>query len=147
MPRRHGFRFDRLYSFGLALEASQLADYHKAVSRRTLAAGATLEVTLDPHQHLANGNGQVALQDSESAAAASEVPSPTELAPRAAKLYERYINPVLLAIGGKQRLRQDFHPRRGQLPVGRTRAIATSISWPVSARPISGTTIRGSSKN
>lgn len=98
---KHGFRFDRLYSFGLALEAGHLADFHKAVARAANSknGAATLEVTLDPHQQLAHGNGKHS-PDAPAADAISEVPSPSELAPRAAKLFERYINPVLIAIGG-----------------------------------------------
>jgi putrescine aminotransferase len=107
----HGFRFDRLYSFGLALEASQLSDFHKAVARRTFSIGETIAVTLDPHQQPSNGNGKLQ-HESKQAAVTSEVPSPTELAPRAAKLFERYINPVLMAIGGNNGFAKTF--TRGQ---------------------------------
>lgn len=96
---KHGFRFDRLYSFGLALEASQLADFHKTVARSASSRAATLEVTLDPHRQPPNGNGKRPA-DEPTQATVSEVPSPAELAPRAAKLFERYINPVLIAISG-----------------------------------------------
>jgi len=101
LAAKHGFRFDRLYSFGLALEASQLAAFHKAVTRSTTRSrqDSTLEVTLDPHRELVNGNGKHPPQ-LPSPAAISAVPSPAELAPHADKLFERYINPVLIAISG-----------------------------------------------
>ncbi|MGD9633359.1 MAG: aminotransferase class III-fold pyridoxal phosphate-dependent enzyme [Pirellulales bacterium] len=103
---RHGFRFDRLYSFGLALEATQLADFHKAVNR-SVSGGATLQVTLDPQRGHGNGNGKQTLAGS-APGAISEVPSPVELAPRAAKLFERYINPVLIALSGSSGFAKTF---------------------------------------
>lgn len=107
IAHRHGFRFDRLYSFGLALEASQLADFHKALVRTASSSGATLEVTLDPQHERAIGNG-AHTAETPLPEAISEVPSPAELAPRAAKLFERYINPVLIAISGSSGFAKTF---------------------------------------
>lgn len=97
---RHGFKFDRLYSFGLALEPSQLAQYHKAVSRRTLFVPAANGYHETDAERL--GNGRAALNGSRPAATPpTRIPTSEDIGDRAAKLYERYINPVLLAIGGK----------------------------------------------
>lgn len=103
---KNGFRFDRLYSFGLALEASQLAEYHKGVNRRTISAGHA-EVSIDLTPHKSNGNGQHrAIKPS--APAKDPIPTPQKLSARAAKLYERYINPVLMAIGGHNGFTKTF---------------------------------------
>jgi putrescine aminotransferase len=107
---KNGFCFDRLYSFGLALEASQLAEYHKAVRRRLSSGGPAEEATPLPtnsNGHHANGNGKRG-QRNKPAAADDPIPTPQELSGRAAELYKRYINPVMLAIGGHNGFTKTF---------------------------------------
>jgi acetylornithine/succinyldiaminopimelate/putrescine aminotransferase/predicted amino acid dehydrogenase len=108
---KNGFRFDRLYSFGLALDASQLSEYHKAVTRR-MTSVSTADAIEEMPTHHANGNGHHAngkrMAKQTAGAEVSEIPSPQELSRRAAKLYERYINPVLLAIGGNNGFTKTF---------------------------------------
>ena len=148
---KNGFRFDRLYSFGLALEASQLAEYHKAVTRRTGLGRASRgsrraasRRTAMAIMRTATANGSRA---KKSTTASDQIPTPQELSGRAAELYERYINPVLLAIGGQQWLHQDIYSRAGQSSCGTRPAINTSTSSPASAPPTWDTIIRGSSRS
>jgi 3-acetyloctanal aminotransferase len=112
---KHGFQFDRLHSFGLALEPSQLAEYQKNVARRPLTTGHATKPTggLPPHQ--SNGNGLAASnghgkphRTTTSTSAESAIPTPEELSGRAAKLYGRFINPVLMAIGRDSGLVKTF---------------------------------------
>jgi len=119
---RHGFQFDRLYSFGLALESSQLAEYHKRAARRTLSSGQAKGPASDPPHQQSNAHGHVGTgirhsasngdgklrRTTASTSATNAIPTPEELGGRAAKLYERYVNPVLLAIGGDSGLVKTF---------------------------------------
>jgi putrescine aminotransferase len=70
-----GFDFSRLFSFGLPLQESALVEFRKAVGR--LKSG--------------SGNGRAPRRQ--------PAPTPAQLAPRAASLHARYINPVLVELG------------------------------------------------
>lgn len=119
---KNGFRFDRLYSFGLPLQPSQLAQYLKALTRQAAVSGHTSEAMdvsndrrTDKDSHSTNGIGRripdgnsQANQQEPVAASAERIPTPKELAGRAATLFERYINPVLTAIGGNNDFAKTF---------------------------------------
>lgn len=103
---KNGFRFDRLYSFGLALRPGQVAEYLKAMARRPV----TLQKPTDNRGHSAdgyggngqqrrNGNGRRQQDRAATSNDATQAGSPLALGPRAAVLHQRYINPVLMAIG------------------------------------------------
>jgi len=81
LARSHGFSFSQLYSFGLPLEESALVRYRKAVARSVARSG--------NRRRRSAG----AAQRRRPAA-----PSAKQLAPRAAELYRRYVNPVLMAL-------------------------------------------------
>jgi len=83
IARSHGFTFSHLYSFGVPLDDSALARHRKALARKELSATS--------HRAGVTGNG--AKRD-------KKPPTAGDLAPRAAELYGRYVNPVLMAIGG-----------------------------------------------
>jgi putrescine aminotransferase len=116
---KHGFQFDRLYSFGLALEDGQLANFHKTVARQAISPGNSTgslqdspEIAAkDGHRaprnghHANNGNSKPQRQKRR---ALDPVPTPAELGIRAARLYERYINPVHIAIGGNNGFAKTF---------------------------------------
>jgi 3-acetyloctanal aminotransferase len=111
---KHGFRFDRLYSFGLPLEASQLAKYRKALVRRGSSKRIVTEAEENSHalqavhsssttsgDGLHAANGEARCSPEERLAQPNRVPSPQEVGTRASKRFERHINPVLFAIGGQ----------------------------------------------
>jgi len=79
---RHGFDFSRLFSFGLPLKDAAIVQFRKAVSRR-----ATRPSNVKAHKR--NGAKRPA----------ARLPSPADLAPRAASLHARHINPVLVGLG------------------------------------------------
>jgi acetylornithine/succinyldiaminopimelate/putrescine aminotransferase len=83
----HGFDFSQLYSFGLQLEPSNLAQYRKAASSCRRAA--------------IKNRGSIG-------EIASPPPTVVDLAERSAALYQRYINPVLIAMGGKNGFAKTF---------------------------------------
>ena len=86
LARSHGFSFSHLYSFGVPLDDSALARHRKALARKELIATS--------HRSRATGNG------AGQAKRGKHPPTAGDLAPRAAELYGRYVNPVLMAIGG-----------------------------------------------
>jgi len=111
---KHGFRFDQLYSFGLRLSASQLAGYHKGVARHAVL-GIADRASLESPPVPANGNGRHAANGKRprSKPPSANIPTPQELGPRAAKLFQRYINPVLLALGGDNGFAKTFTRAEG----------------------------------
>src|SRR3990172_2157422 len=80
----HGFSFSRLYSFGVPLEESVLVRYRKAIARGVVTSG-------NRRQQSGWGVKQQA----------PAPPTAERLAPRAAGLYRRYVNPVLMALIAK----------------------------------------------
>ncbi len=85
LARKHGFTFSHLYSFGVPLAESALARYRKAVAR---------SVTRGSSQRRRSEGRSKWWQ---------EEPAPTaeQLGPRAADLYRRYVNPVLMALSAR----------------------------------------------
>jgi putrescine aminotransferase len=83
MARRHGFDFSQLFSFGQKLEASALARFRKATVRQR---------TVSRHDILLNGT-------STNGALKPVAPPIEQQAGRAAELFERYVNPVLVGLG------------------------------------------------
>lgn len=84
IAQSHGFDFTRLMSFGLPVKPSMLAQYRKAVERSR------------------NGASNRRSPEPTSPATAAE------LAPRAAALHARYLNPVLMALGAKSGFTKTF---------------------------------------
>jgi acetylornithine/succinyldiaminopimelate/putrescine aminotransferase/predicted amino acid dehydrogenase len=84
LAREHGFSFSHLYSFGLPLNDSALAQFRKTVARLKPKALRT-----------------VSAQPLETRSPASAPATPAELAPRAENLYRRYVNPVLMSVSGE----------------------------------------------
>jgi acetylornithine/succinyldiaminopimelate/putrescine aminotransferase/predicted amino acid dehydrogenase len=90
IARRHGFDFSRLYSFGCPLGDDALVRFQKT-------------------------RAQMARRTTHSAPAAKTAPpTPRQLADRAAKLYARYINPVLMAMNGTSGLFETFVRGEGE---------------------------------
>lgn len=103
---KNGFRFDRLYSFGLALGPSQLAEYLKAMAKRPVTHSKRKESKGLPAygvtgngQHSTNGSGFDQPRTTATDRCAASTAAVETLGLRAAALHERYINPVLMAIG------------------------------------------------
>ncbi len=90
LARMHGFSFSHLYSFGVPLSPSALVRYRKAVARKL--AGSTNRRQRSGGSEPAPGEGD--------GRPAEPSPLAEQLSGRAAELYGRYINPVLMAIGG-----------------------------------------------
>ncbi len=79
IAQTHGIDFSRLFSFGLPLPESDLVRFRQAARRRAQAPGA-----MSP----------------DTGESSHDTPPPiSKLAQRAASLYERYMNPVLMAMG------------------------------------------------
>jgi acetylornithine/succinyldiaminopimelate/putrescine aminotransferase/predicted amino acid dehydrogenase len=87
----HGYDFSKLHSFGLELEPSTLAHYRKAAHRRRREALRSYR----------NGRANGKAGRNGKAISASAPPQAEALGQRAAQLYERYINPVLIALSSK----------------------------------------------
>ena len=87
----HGFDFSRLISFGQPLEDAALVRFRKVLVRQRSQAL----------------NGTIPICSSASETLAVPVP-PVADAQRAAKLHARYINPVLMALGGKSGVAKTF---------------------------------------
>jgi acetylornithine/succinyldiaminopimelate/putrescine aminotransferase/predicted amino acid dehydrogenase len=86
IARRHGFDFSQLYSFGNPLGDDALVNFQKTRAR------------------LATKSARSAADNAQPTPA----PTPRALADRAAKLYARYINPVLMALNGASGLLETF---------------------------------------
>jgi len=122
LARSHGFSFSHLYSFGVPLEPSALARHRKALSRKQLSSvsGPTRAMGDGAGGGVQGKQGNQRQQSKQSALGkqgsqgglekqqrrskqgkpSKQPPTAGDLAPRAAELYGRYINPVLMAIGG-----------------------------------------------
>lgn len=84
----HGFDFSRLISFGLPLADSALVAFRKVLAgQRCRVMNVALPVREPP---------------------AAECESVASRAPRAAKLYARYINPVMIALAAKSGIAKTF---------------------------------------
>lgn len=112
----HGFDFSRLYSFGQPLEPSALAHYRKAASRRRRKKVKSSDKAKS-NGHIANGehtNGYVNGHPAQDGADrnghphAAPLKDIAALAERAARLHERYINPVLIGVGSKNNFTKTF---------------------------------------
>jgi putrescine aminotransferase len=88
MAEDHGFTFTRLFSFGLPLNDSTLVGFRKAKARTR--AG---NVNGKPRRPQPRRTGP---------------PTPEQLAPRAATLHGRHINPVLMALSAKSNFAKIF---------------------------------------
>ena len=86
IARQHGFQFSRLISFGCPLTDEAIVKFQKTRSRRQ-------------SKPLADQNGKPAV---------SATASPNRRAERAARLYARYLNPVVMAMNGKSGLLKTF---------------------------------------
>jgi acetylornithine/succinyldiaminopimelate/putrescine aminotransferase/predicted amino acid dehydrogenase len=96
LARRHGFDFGQLFSFGQKLEASALARFRKAAVRRRTSKRPDTTI-----------NG--ALSDKTSVQEISfSAPLIQPHALRALQLHERYLNPVLVGLGGPSGLVKTF---------------------------------------
>ncbi len=82
LARSHGFSFSQLFSFGLPFDESVLVRFRKAAARRWAASS--------------NGRPRSPFWSVEPGGAS---PGAEQLAPRAASLYARHVNPVLMAFG------------------------------------------------
>ena len=80
---KHGFTFSHLYSFGVPLTESALVRYGKTVARTVIGGG---------------NRRQRSDGASEKAKEQPAAPTAEQLGPRAAVLYRRYVNPVLMAL-------------------------------------------------
>lgn len=120
----HGFDFSKLYSFGQQLEPTALAQYRKSASRRrrkTKPAGRP-KSNCQTKDHSANGhstngytsnghdhsNGHSAATDRKKQSQRDGELNLESLAARAARLHERYINPVLVGVGAKNDFTKTF---------------------------------------
>ena len=92
IARRHGFDFSQLYSFGSPLCDEALVRFQKTRGR------------------MKGRSAREASENSRPTAAAT----PKKLADRAAKLYARYINPVLMAMNGGSGLIETFVRGEGE---------------------------------
>ncbi|HEV3303698.1 MAG TPA: aminotransferase class III-fold pyridoxal phosphate-dependent enzyme [Planctomycetaceae bacterium] len=92
IARNHGFDFSRLYSFGCPLSDDALVRFQKTRAR------------------IASNSRRPGIDGSRQAAP----PTPKQLADRAAKLYARYINPVLMAMNGASGLLETFVRGEGE---------------------------------
>jgi 3-acetyloctanal aminotransferase len=86
IARQHGFEFSRLISFGCPLTDEAIVKFQKTRNRRPSKPSA----------------------DQNSKPAASATASPNRRAERAARLYARYLNPVVMAMNGKSGLLKTF---------------------------------------
>ena len=91
IARTHGFDFSRLYSFGCPLSDETLVKFQKVRARLKVKT---------PRE--SDGKTQAAAAPSASPAATRR------RADRAARLFARYINPVLMAMNGKSGLLKTF---------------------------------------
>jgi acetylornithine/succinyldiaminopimelate/putrescine aminotransferase/predicted amino acid dehydrogenase len=92
IARSHGFDFTRLYSFGCPLGDEALVKFQKTrarMARKAAPAANTSSREISP-------------------------PTPKQLADRAARLYARYINPVLMAMSGASGLIETFVRGEGE---------------------------------
>jgi 3-acetyloctanal aminotransferase len=103
LARKHGFDFSGLFSFGQKLGPSALARFRKAVARGRGDGECRRDAAcsgLHP-----GGARPECLPDNGACANAKAGPPSTEtiaqLATRASQLHERYVNPVLVALGFK----------------------------------------------
>jgi acetylornithine/succinyldiaminopimelate/putrescine aminotransferase/predicted amino acid dehydrogenase len=102
MAEAHGFDFSRLFSWGQPLDDSALVEYRKAALRRH-----TAHKIPAPHFMLSARNGHAGTNGHASAAElngssrSSSAVDPLKSSARAANLYARHINPVLVALGAK----------------------------------------------
>jgi 3-acetyloctanal aminotransferase len=92
IAQSHGFDFSRFYSFGLPLDDHALSRFQKATADRRAAVR----------------RGRQRAQKPTGGLTQSLVPCVQELAPRAAKLHARHLNPVLMAMGGKDGIVKTF---------------------------------------
>jgi acetylornithine/succinyldiaminopimelate/putrescine aminotransferase/predicted amino acid dehydrogenase len=97
LARAHGFSFSHLYSFGVPLDDSALVRYRKSLARKALKS--------DNHRPRSAGPGHewgtaAPPRDEMAPERRKMCPTPEDLSPRARDLYRRYINPVLMALGG-----------------------------------------------
>ncbi len=99
LARRHGFDFGQLFSFGQKLEASALVRFRKASVRRGFCRSRDREGA--GAKPLPHGRGS---PDSRG----SDAPLIAPLAARALRLHERYLNPVLVGLGGQSGLVKAF---------------------------------------
>jgi len=90
LAHSHGFDFSRLFSFGLPLEESVLVRFRKSVARSTAACG----------------NGKP--RSGSTARTVDGGAGARDLAPRARSLYGRYVNPVLVGLGGESGIVRTF---------------------------------------
>jgi len=81
LARTHGFSFSQIFSFGVPLEESLLVEFRKATARRMLVGS--------------NGRPRY---PGGSMWAEGGPPTAEQLAPRAATLHARHINPVMMAV-------------------------------------------------
>jgi 3-acetyloctanal aminotransferase len=90
IARSHGFDFSRLYSFGSPLTDDALVRFQKTRAKMPAKLSRSTK--------------------SQNAAP----PTPKQLADRAAKLYARYVNPVLMAMNGASGLLETFVRGEGE---------------------------------
>jgi 3-acetyloctanal aminotransferase len=123
----HGFDFSRLYSFGQQLEPSALAHYRKAASQRRRKK-AKLSEKLNANGHAegradgraakrqgsrqenghSNGHATNGRAGGNGQPHGDPAPTVVGLAERAARLHERYINPVLIGVSSKNNFTKTF---------------------------------------
>jgi acetylornithine/succinyldiaminopimelate/putrescine aminotransferase/predicted amino acid dehydrogenase len=92
IARSHGFDFSKFYSFGCPLGDEALVRFQKTRARMALKSTPT-------------GNGKPN---------SASPPTPRQLADRAARLYARYVNPVLMAMNGSSGLLETFVRGEGE---------------------------------